>query len=365
MCSDAPDTRGVNRAAEANAKIAQEALDWYQDEYARTAGQRDAAAATANQVSQAQLTALNKNTALADEYAAYNRETFRPLEKGIVADAQAYDTPERRMQAQAEAQADVERAVTGQRDATMRATRRMGATPSSGRALAMTTALDLGAAKLKAGASQQAVKNVEQQGYARRMDAASLGRNLPGNQATSQSIATTAGNSASSNAMAALNAQQSGAAMMGQGFNTAIQGNQSAGNLYGQAAQIQAQSGADLGGIASLAKAGGYLYSLSDQTKKRKTGRMADGAQALQEVQATPVHDGWEYDPAKGGPDDGGQPHTGPMAQDVQRTMGDDVAPGGTMIDVVNVMGKTLAATQELAKRVGRMEKALGQGVAA
>ena len=73
MCSDAPDYSGVNRAAEANAKIAKEALDWYKQEYARTAPQRDASAAMATKVSQAQLDALNKNTALADEYATYNR----------------------------------------------------------------------------------------------------------------------------------------------------------------------------------------------------------------------------------------------------------------------------------------------------
>jgi hypothetical protein len=33
MCSSAPDTSGINRAAEANANVAQEALDWYKQQY--------------------------------------------------------------------------------------------------------------------------------------------------------------------------------------------------------------------------------------------------------------------------------------------------------------------------------------------
>lgn len=352
--ADAPDTSGVNAAAVANAQVSKEALDFYKAEMARTQGQRDAASDTSQQAARAAIEALNKNTALADEYAAYNRDTFRPLEKGIIADAQAYDTPERRMQAIAQSQADVQRNVALNRDASMRSSRRMGVTPSSGRALASQTALDLGAAKLGAGASQQAVQNIEQQGYARRMDAASLGRNLPSNQATSQQIATQAGNSASNNATAALQAAQSGAALMGQGFNTAIQGNQSAGNLYGQAAQIQGQSGgADLAGIAQLGLAGAKLWPLISSDKKaKKNARRMKPEQSLEAIEKTPVAS-WDY---KAGEGDGGS-HVGPMAQHVKKHMGEETAPGGKAIDMISMQGHLLGAVQELSKRVGRMER--------
>lgn len=102
-------------------------------------------------------------------------------------------------------------------------------------------------AAAKAGAASKARDNVELQGYARKMDAANMGRNLASNQATSAGVALNAGNSAANNAGTPLTQANQAMATMGQGFGTAIQGNNSAGNLYGQAAQIQNTSrGQDL-----------------------------------------------------------------------------------------------------------------------
>ena len=67
--------------------------------------------------------------------------------------------------------------------------------------------------------------------------------------------------------------------------------------------------------------------------------------------------DGWSYDPAKGAPDDGGQKHTGPMAQQVRRTMGDQVAPGGKAIDIPSLNGKMMAAIQALSKQVKTLQR--------
>lgn len=67
--------------------------------------------------------------------------------------------------------------------------------------------------------------------------------------------------------------------------------------------------------------------------------------------------DGWSYDPAKGGPDEGGRKHTGPMAADVQASMGDAVAPGGKVINLVDMNGKLLAGMQALTKRVEKVER--------
>ena len=50
----------------------------------------------------------------------------------------------------------------------------------------------------------------------------------------------------------------SGAGLMGQGFNTGIAGNQSAGNLYGQVAQLQ--GGSNLGGM--MAGVGGIMQGV-------------------------------------------------------------------------------------------------------
>ena len=100
--------------------------------------------------------------------------------------------------------------------------------------------MSMAEATAKAGAANKARTNVETQGYARTMDAANLGRGLASNQATSAGVALNAGNSAVSNAGMTLTQGNAAAAQMGQGFNTAIQGNQSAGNLYGMSGQLDA-----------------------------------------------------------------------------------------------------------------------------
>jgi len=351
-CSDPADTSGMNRAAEANAAISKEALAWYKQAYADQAPARAEAEARAGKVADAQVEAMNTATAQAKDLDAYNKTTFRPLEQKIVGDAQAFDTPARRMQAAAEAAADVDQSAAATRQASDIALARSGVAPGSARALQVAEDNAGAVVKARAGAMTGAVRSIEQQGYARQMDAAALGKGIASNQATQQQIATTAGTAGVQSGNAALGAAQSGNATMQTGFQTGISGATAAGNLYGQAAQVQ-QSGqnAMTGMLGSLGAAGTYAI-LSDETKKKGTGRMADTAKALAEVEATPVHEGWQYDPAKGGPDDGGQPHIGPMAQDVNRVSGDRAAPGGKVINIADRMGRMEAAIKELAKQV-------------
>ena len=60
----------------------------------------------------------------------------------------------------------------------------------------------------------------------------------------------------------------------------------------------------------------------------------------------------WNYKKGEGDQDD----HIGPMAQDVQKNMGDSTAPGGKKIDLVNLNGINMAATQELASKVAGLK---------
>lgn len=366
-CSDAPDTDGMNRAAEASAEVSRQALEWYTKEYEKTQPQRDAAIATGQKVSEAQLRGMEYATAQAKEMDARNKTVFQPLEDKIVADAKDYDTAGRRMQAASEATADVESAFGAAQDGLNRTLARSGVTPGSGRSMSLMQDVALKKATAVAGATTGAVKNVEQQGYARTMDAAALGKGIVGNQATQQSIAQQGGAQATGASGAALQASMSGAGLMGQGFGTALQGHGQAGSLYGQAAQLQAQSNDSglmgaLGGVAGMyagSTAGSTAITKmfsSDKTKKKNTGRKADTGQALEQIENTPVEVGWQYDPAKGGLDDGGQPHDGPMAQTVRKTMGDSVAPGGKAIDMVSMNGRLMAGMQELAKKVKKLE---------
>ncbi len=91
-CSDAPNTDGMNRAAEQSAQLSADALAWYREEYAKTQPQRDAAVAQAAKVSDAQLQGMEFATQQARELDARNKTVFQPLEDKLVADAQAFDT---------------------------------------------------------------------------------------------------------------------------------------------------------------------------------------------------------------------------------------------------------------------------------
>lgn len=261
MCSDAPDMSGVNAAAAANAEIAKEALAWYKQQYADQTPAREAATEIAMDVAGQQLDSMRQNDAISKDYWDYQKNTFRPLEQGIVADAQNYDTTARRDAKAAGAVADVGMQAEMARQAQTRGMQRMGVNPASGKMLTMQSQMGLGEAAAKAGAANQARDAVELQGYARKMDAANLGRGLASSQATSAGVALNAGNSAVGNAGTPLTQANQAAATMGQGFSTAIQGNNSAGSLYGQVAQIEGQDSGlmgALGGVAGMWAGGGF-----------------------------------------------------------------------------------------------------------
>lgn len=349
----------VNEAAKANAEIGKDALAFYKQAYADQAGLRDQAQQTAIDVSKAQKTAMDTNTAISNDYWDYQKSTFRPLEQSIVADAQAYDTPARREAEAVAAGADVQKAGAAQMAATQRQQASMGVDPNSGRAQALQSQQSLGLAAATAGAMNTARKNVETVGYARKMDAGNLGRNLASSQATSASVALNAGNAATGNANAAVQTAQQGTALVGQGMSTAIGANNSAGSLYGQVAQMEAQTNAsNMAGLGSLVGAGaglGMASIMKPSDENLKSGiKSADADAALAEVVSTPVKR-WRYDPAKGGPDDGGTEHTGPMAQDVRRTMGEGVAPGGKQVDLISLNGKTMLGLQAVSKKVDKL----------
>lgn len=358
MCADSPDYSGMNRAAESNAALSKEALDFYRQVYAEQKPAREAAAKIAMDVANQQLESSRQNTAISNDYWNYQKNTFRPLEEGIVADAQAYDTTARRDAAASEAVADVGMQAELARQAQTRQQQRMGVNPASGKAVALQSQIGMAEAAAKAGAANSARDKVELQGYARKMDAANLGRGLASSQATSAGVALNAGNSAVGNAGAPLTQSAQAASMMGQGFNTAIQSNNSAGQLYGQVAQMESQDSGLMGALGNVAgqfagsSAGSsWLVGLSDKDKKEDIKPVSD-EKALEAVKKTPVSR-WKY---KDGEGDGGT-HVGPMAQHVNKNMGEQAAPGGKMVDLITLNGMNMAATGALARKVDKLAK--------
>lgn len=359
MCADAPDMTAMNKAAEANADIAQQALDWYKKSYADQAPLREQAAAKANEVSDAQLASMRQNDAISKDYWNYQQSTFRPMERAIVDAAQNYDTEARSEQKAGQAMADVEQQLAAAQGQQTRQLTRMGVNPNGGKFAAMSNQMTMAGALGKASAATKAREGVELQGYARKMDAANLGRNLASNQATSAGVALNAGNSAANTGGMALSQAQNATNQAAQGFNTAIQGNNSAGNIYGQVAQMQSKDSGIMGALGTVA--GGFLGGNgfakmidSDMNVKKGIKPVSD-EQALAAVEKTPVSK-WTY---KEGEGDGGT-HVGPMAQHVNATMGEQAAPGGKQIDLITMNGVSMAAIAALSRKVDKLAKAKG-----
>ena len=377
MCKqDAPDTSGMNAAAVANAEVARETLAWYREKDASDKPMKQKLADVAYEVADQQLKSSKANDALAADYADYNKTTFRPLEQGIVADAQDYDTPEKRNAAATAAMADTNKAFAQTNDAAARRLAANGINPGSTRAMSVMQGQDVNQAVANAGAAFNARKGVETIGYARKMDAANLGRGLASSQATSAQVALSAADKAVANTNAPLTAANQGAQIYSQGMNTVTNANQSAGNLYGSQANIQ-QAGGGGGGLDALGNVVGQFAGstagsakiagwLSDENMKEDI-TTASPEQALKEVTDTPVSK-WKYAPSKlaeagipMGPEMEGE-HTGPMAQKVNATMGEEAAPGGKKIDLISMNGKSMLAIQALDKKVNKLAKMIEGG---
>ena len=366
--NDAPDTSGMNAAAQANAAIAKESLDWAKQRYAEDAPLRERAQKTAFAVADQSLESMRTQDAMAKDYDNYNKTTFRPLEKSIVADAEAYDTPERQTAAAGAAMGDVAQQFTMQKDATNRDLMRRSVNPNSGKFVGLNNQMSMGQAMAEAQAAKQARDKVETVGRAMKMDAASLGRGLASSQATSAGLALNAGNSATTNAGTPLQQSLNSNSVMNNGFNTAISGNNSAGQIYGNIAGIQQKanesSNSGLGMLGNIAgqfagsQAGSQLISkglmaFSDVNAKENFTPVS-GEKTLKAVEK--IGDdvqGWDYKPGEG---DGGT-HVGPMAQTVNKYLGEKAAPNGKAIDLISMNGASMKSIAELSKKVNKLTK--------
>ena len=257
---DAPDTTKQQEAALMTANLSKEQLDWAKQIYEETAPDRAAAQERANRLSDLQFEQMQRSGQMAEtELERYN-QTFRPIEQSIAQEALTFDTEGKKAQAAGEAIADVTQGFSAARDQGMRQMQRMGVNPNDGRSAALQTQTNAAQALAQAQAANSARKQVETQGWARRMDAAGLGRGVVSNQATQASMAAQLGNSALNASNSGLAAGQSGAAIMQGGYQGAISGMNSAGNQYGNIAATQAQ--ADAANNANTAAGVGALATI-------------------------------------------------------------------------------------------------------
>jgi hypothetical protein len=384
--SKAPDTTGINNAALASSQTSQDALNWYKQEAARTQGQRDQSADLENQVAAQQLAADQQQTAAAGKTQAFMDTSVRPLEQTIIDKAQNFDSPEQQAAAADAATADVRAAQAGQQTARAQSLARMGYDPTvTTQTLGATDALQ------EAQAATAARRATQTQGVAMRADAANMGLGIGSSQVAQINSGTAAGQGATGAATGAVNVANSGAALMGQGFGTALQGQQVAGNLYGQAAQLSMNPG-NSGLYGAIGQLGGAAISHYSSKKLKEPGAAMPDHMALDAMtdEATPTtsftdssagegghyvppanymspgkhtaaivsmsNDVWKYKPGVAD----AAVHAGPYAEEARQKMGDKVAPGGKKLDMVESAKYNGNAIKELAARVDKLHKALG-----
>ena len=203
----------------------------------------------------------------AADYYAYQQDTFRPLEEGLVADAQNMDTEAYRSQMAAEASAAAGRAFSSSQAMQNRSLAARGVNPNSGAARAGNNSMGLQQAAMRAQGMTSARQGAEDRARNAKYAAAGLGRNLATNASAAYGGATAAGGAAMGTY------QAPGAAYMG--------GLSSSAGIYGQIAGQQNQAymqaqgnkaaltGALLGAGSSLGAA-----AISDRRLKRDITRV-------------------------------------------------------------------------------------------
>jgi len=147
-------------------------------------------------IAKQQKLAMEQQLEQGKDYYDYRKETYRPLEKGIVADAQAFDTDAYRNQLATKAAADAGLAFGRTRQANERAMASMGVNPNSGRFQGLGAQSALMQSANRAGAMTGTRERAQQIGYARKLDAAGLGRGLSGASTAAYGSAISAGSQA-------------------------------------------------------------------------------------------------------------------------------------------------------------------------
>lgn len=366
----APDPN-IGIAAQQNAEVAHEALQFSKDMYADYKPYLERLAQKSIDIGDMQQKIAEDQAAQATDYTDYMKGTFRPVEQSLVDEAQSYDAATKGAANADRAETEVNKAYDAQQKNIDINNMGFGINPNSGRTQALQRRFGVEKAADVADARTKAYNDAETVGWAKRMDAAGLGRNLPSNQATSAGLATSAGSSAVNTAQAPGQGFGIGQNIMNSGYGTAISGNNSAGNLYlGQyGAQMQgwnaqqqanATSSAGIGSLVGTiggafiggpmgAAAGKAMFS----SKKVKTDKTPiDGDKALEALDATPV-EAWTYKP---GVEDSGR-HIGPYAEDVQKNFG---MGDGKSVNLMDELGVTMAAVKALSKKVDRMQAGFG-----
>ena len=207
----------------------------------------------AQRVAAQQMAAQHQQMDQAQDYYNYQQQTFRPVEQGLVRDAERFSTEGYREQQARDAAAAAGRAFGVTQDAAARAAASRGVNPNSGAGMALQSQNMLGLSAQRANAMTGARNQAEQMGFARRMDVTGLGRGLAGASTAAYQGATGAGSAGVNTSMAAGNQFQQGLSSAGQTMGAVARGQT---DIY-NTAQSKADPFATIVGMGVGAWAGG------------------------------------------------------------------------------------------------------------
>lgn len=220
-----PLAKAARESTEKMSALGQRQMDFAERQYAEQAP-------ISRQIAAQQIAAQNQQMQQAQDYYNYQKDTYRPVEQGLVADATRFNTNDYREQLARDASAAAGKAFGINEEMASRAAGARGINPNSGAGMALSNQNKLGLSLQRANAMTGARTQAEQMGWARRMDVTGLGRNLAGASTAAYQGATGAGTSGINTSMAAGN--QFGN-LYGQGVSTTGQGlqmgNQALGNV--------------------------------------------------------------------------------------------------------------------------------------
>ena len=260
-----PLANASREAAEIQAKLGREQLDFAKEQYDRTSPMLE-------RVANQQLAAQSEQMDQARDYYNYQKDTFRPVERGLVADAQRFNTDAYRNQMASQASADTGLAFNQMQQQNQRAARSMGANPNSGRFAGMQQAGGLALAATRANAMTNSRTQADQMGYARKLDAVGMGRGLAGASTAAYGGAGNAGSQAGLNAQSAgqnyMGNMNMGAGTIGNGQRMQLQG---LGNVLNNSVNqyINTQD-STLGDIGAIVGAGASIYATKGSDERVK-----------------------------------------------------------------------------------------------
>jgi len=243
MIESAEAARDVAKMQQETAK---EYLDFSKQQYAELKPIAEKAYTAMTNLAEKQGAIADANEKRAQEYSDFEKNTFRPLEQKLVDEANTFDTEAKREQIASRGMADVATAYQAQRQQALDTLARYGINPNSARFAAINATLSRAEAADSAGAANNARLQAEQLGYARKLDATSLGRGLASNATAAYGTA--------------INANNASGAQTGGAYSAIAAPGAAMGNAYGQASNMY-------GGATNSYSAAGNIYGNEFNTR--------------------------------------------------------------------------------------------------